>query len=168
MPNIVRGVPPLDDTDRVILTALVEDGRTPNNALAERAGIAPSTCLTRVRTLRERGVIRGVHADVDPAAVGRETQAVVLVDLRENARGHVEAFKASIADVPGVVASFYLAGPHDYLLHVARRAARPAPRADRRAPRRPVDADPPGAGARPGAGAAVRHRTSRLRPGTVP
>ncbi len=119
MPNIVRGVPPLDDTDRVILTALVEDGRTPNNALAERAGIAPSTCLTRVRTLRERGVLRGVHADVDPAAVGRETQAVVLVDLRENARGHVEAFKASIADVPGVVASFYLAGPHDYLLHVA-------------------------------------------------
>ena len=46
MPNIVRGVPPLDDTDRVILTALVEDGRTPNNALAERAGAVVSATET--------------------------------------------------------------------------------------------------------------------------
>lgn len=109
----------LDEIDRAILQALVEDGRTTNNALAERVGIAPSTCLARVRALRDGGVLRGVHADVDLTAVGRPTQAVVLVNLRENARGHVEAFKASIADLPGVMAYFYLAGTHDYLLHVA-------------------------------------------------
>jgi DNA-binding Lrp family transcriptional regulator len=30
----------------------------PDNALAERVGVAPSTCLARVRSLREREVVR--------------------------------------------------------------------------------------------------------------
>ena len=51
---------PLDDVDRAILRILADNARTPNNALAEAVGIAPSTCLARVRALRERGVIRGV------------------------------------------------------------------------------------------------------------
>ncbi|MGH3249392.1 MAG: Lrp/AsnC family transcriptional regulator, partial [Trebonia sp.] len=54
----------LDDIDRHIVRELARDARTANNALAERVGIAPSTCLGRVRSLRERGVIRGYHADV--------------------------------------------------------------------------------------------------------
>jgi hypothetical protein len=78
-PNAVRppaAAPPdipvsLDDTDRIILHELARDARLPNNTLAQRAGIAPSTCLARVRALRERGVIRGYHADISPAALGR-------------------------------------------------------------------------------------------------
>jgi DNA-binding Lrp family transcriptional regulator len=68
--------PPLDDTDRRLIALLAQDARMPNNQLAERAGVAPSTALTRVRALRERGVIRGFHADVDArcdwSALGRE------------------------------------------------------------------------------------------------
>ena len=33
----------LDDIDKKIVDALVRDGRQPNNALASRVGIAPST-----------------------------------------------------------------------------------------------------------------------------
>lgn len=119
MANDVRGRPALDDVDRLILQSLLDDGRLPNNALADKVGVAPSTCLARVRALRDAGVIRGVNADVDLGALGRPTEAMILVELRENARGHVEAFKASVADMPGVVAYFYLTGSHDYLLHVA-------------------------------------------------
>ena len=50
----------LDEVDRHIVRELARDARTPNNALAERVGIAPSTCLGRVRSLRERGVIREI------------------------------------------------------------------------------------------------------------
>ncbi|WP_226353205.1 Lrp/AsnC family transcriptional regulator [Pseudonocardia sp. ICBG601] len=60
----------LDGVDRALLRQLERDARTPNNSLAAGAGIAPSTCLGRVRALRESGVIRGYHADVDPAATG--------------------------------------------------------------------------------------------------
>ena len=72
-PKSVR--PELDETDRRIVLELARDARIPNNTLAERAGVAPSTCLGRVRALRERGVIRGYHADVDPAQARRRGDA---------------------------------------------------------------------------------------------
>src|SRR5437763_16523322 len=83
-PNIVR--PALDETDRRILRELIADARIPNNALADRVGIAPSTCLGRVRALRESGVIRGYHADVDPAALGPPVQALLSLRSQPPAR----------------------------------------------------------------------------------
>ena len=50
MTNDLRpSTPPLDEVDRAILAVLAADGRLPNNALAERVGVAPSTCLARMR-----------------------------------------------------------------------------------------------------------------------
>ena len=109
----------LDETDRAILRELARDARLPNNALAQRADIAPSTCLARVRALRERGVIRGYHADIDPAALGRPLQAMVAVRLQAGARGHLRAFVAGMARLPEVLNVFFLAGKDDFLLHVA-------------------------------------------------
>ena len=119
VPNDVRpAVVPLDEVDRAILTALVEDGRLPNNALAQRVGVAPSTCLARVRALRDRGVIRGFHADIDPAALGLPLQALIAVRLIVHARASVDAFRARSVRLPGVVSVFHVAGTEDYVLHV--------------------------------------------------
>lgn len=115
--NIVR--PGLDEVDRRLLRELAADARLPNNALAERAGIAPSTCLGRVRALRERGVIRGYHADVDPSALGRPLQAMIAVRLQSHARSRIRAFVADVAGLPEVLNVFFLAGKDDFLLHVA-------------------------------------------------
>ncbi|WP_375500005.1 Lrp/AsnC family transcriptional regulator [uncultured Jatrophihabitans sp.] len=116
-PNIVR--PALDDVDRTLLRALAADARMPNNALAQRAGVAPSTCLGRVRALRERGVIRGYHADVDPAALGRPIQAMISVRLQSHARGHIPDFMARIAELPEVLNVFFLGGADDFYVHIA-------------------------------------------------
>jgi len=116
-PNIVR--PALDDIDRAILVELTADARIPNNALAERVGIAPSTCLGRVRALRESGVIRGFHADVDPDRIGRPIQAMVAVRMQAHARGHLMEFMAQVSELPEVRNTFLLGGAHDFLLHVA-------------------------------------------------
>jgi DNA-binding Lrp family transcriptional regulator len=116
-PNIVRG--PVDDVDRQLLRELAADARIPNNALAERVGIAPSTCLGRVRSLRENGVIRGYHADVDPAALGRPIQAMIAVRLQSHARGHIPAFMAKIAKLPEVLNVFFLGGADDFHVHIA-------------------------------------------------
>jgi DNA-binding Lrp family transcriptional regulator len=109
----------LDEVDRRIVRALADDARLPNNALAAVAGIAPSTCLGRVRALRERGVIRGYHADVDPAALGRPLQAMVAVRLQSHARGHIPDFMAKIAELPEVINVFFLGGADDFLVHIA-------------------------------------------------
>lgn len=116
-PNIVR--PVLDEVDRLIIEELTADARIPNNALAERAGIAPSTCLGRVRALRESGVIRGFHADVDPLLVGRPIQAIVAVRMQSHARGHLMDFLQEVARLPEVRNAYLLAGAHDFFLHVA-------------------------------------------------
>ncbi|SCL15751.1 transcriptional regulator, AsnC family [Micromonospora nigra] len=116
--NPVRRFAALDDTDRTILAELAADGRMPNNALAERVGVAPSTCLTRTRALRECGAIRGFHADVDPAAVGLPLQALVSVRLTAHERAAVDAFRARSVRLPGVVSVFHVAGAEDYVLHV--------------------------------------------------
>src|SRR6201987_2605271 len=121
-PNTVRGAVPalsLDETDRRIVLELARDARLPNNTLARLAGIAPSTCLGRVRALRERGVIRGYHADVDPAALGRPMQAMIAVRLQSTARGHIRTFVRGVARLPEVLNVFFLAGKDDFLLHVA-------------------------------------------------
>jgi DNA-binding Lrp family transcriptional regulator len=113
------GAGELDDIDRHIVRELARDARIPNNALAERVGIAPSTCLGRVRSLRERGVIRGYHADVDPAALGRPLQAMIAVRLQSHARSRIRGFVAEVAGLPEVLNVFFLAGKDDFLLHVA-------------------------------------------------
>ncbi|WP_368732341.1 Lrp/AsnC family transcriptional regulator, partial [Psychrobacter sanguinis] len=65
----------LDDVDRQLLAMLAANARTPNSVLAQTAGIAPSTCLMRVRRLQETGVIRGFHAELSPEALGLPIQA---------------------------------------------------------------------------------------------
>lgn len=114
-PNDVR----LDAIDRALLTQLTRDARTPNNALARLAGIAPSTCLTRVRALIERGVIRGFHAEVDPAALGRGLEAMISVRLHAGARQHMTEFADRVVAAPEVLDVYFVAGADDYLLHVA-------------------------------------------------
>jgi len=117
-PKSVRPAP-LDEVDRRIVLELARDARLPNDLLAERAGVAPSTCLGRVRALRERGVIRGYHADVDQAALGRSLQAMIAVRLQSTARGHIRTFVAEVARLPEVLNVYFLGGKDDFLLHVA-------------------------------------------------
>lgn len=111
----------LDDTDRRIVAALRRRGRLPNNALADEVGIAPSTCLTRMKSLVGRGVIEGFHADVDPAWIGRPIQAMIAVRLRAGARNAISDFSDRLAGLPGVLNVFFLAGADDFHVHVAAR-----------------------------------------------
>jgi len=108
----------LDGTDHAIIRALTADARLPNNALAAAVGIAPSTCHLRVRRLRELGVIRGFHADIDPAALGLPIQAMISVRLQAHSRSKIEDFAGMIAREPQVLNVYFLAGTIDFLLHV--------------------------------------------------
>lgn len=111
----------IDRIDRAILEQLAHDARMPNNALAAAVGVAPSTCLARVRALREAGVIRGFHADVDPVAIGRPIQAMIAVRLQAHARAQIADFARQIAAASEVLDVFFLAGADDFLVHVAAR-----------------------------------------------
>lgn len=115
-PNDVR--PLIDDVDHKILEVLAVEARIPNNALADRVGIAPSTCLGRVRSLVERGVIRGFYADIDPEAVGHSLQAIIAVRLKVDARNVIHSFAERLAGMAEVRNVFFIAGGQDFLVHV--------------------------------------------------
>jgi DNA-binding Lrp family transcriptional regulator len=108
----------LDRSDRVILAELQNDARLPNKELAARVGLAPSTCLERVRALRARGVLRGFSAEVDLGALGRELEAIVAVRIRPHSRPQVEGFWSYALALPQVIEVFHVTGADDFLLHV--------------------------------------------------
>jgi DNA-binding Lrp family transcriptional regulator len=109
----------LDRIDYGILHALQNDGRLSNKELAARVGLAPSSCLERVRKLEGRGVLQGYHARVAIEALGIRLQAIVYVELGRHTRSESDSFELHIRDFPEVVGIFNVAGRWDYLLHVA-------------------------------------------------
>ena len=109
----------LDRTDRAILRVLADDARISNKELADRVGVAQSTCLARVRALREAGVIRGYHADIDPRALGHDLQAMISIRLQPHARGAMGEVVAGLSRRPEVLDVYFVAGANDFLVHVA-------------------------------------------------
>jgi DNA-binding Lrp family transcriptional regulator len=114
-PNDVR----LDELDEQILWALFKDARTPNNALAEQLSVSPSTTLTRMRALREAGILRSSHAEIDATAVGLHIQALVFVRLRPQARPEIKSYSQRVIMLPNVMDIYFLGGEDDFLIHVA-------------------------------------------------
>jgi len=109
----------MDRIDTDILRLLQKDGRMSNKALAAQVGLAPSTCLERVRQLQRRGVLRGVHADVLPEALNVGVEAMYFIELAKHSRELVETFKLEMQRLPEVRSVYLVAGQYDFLLHVA-------------------------------------------------
>ena len=113
----------LDRTDAAIVRHLQNNARLSNKELAAAVGVAPSTCLERVRRLSADGVLRGYHADVDPHAVGIGLQAMISIRLGQHSRALVEAFQSHALALPEVVQVYHITGANDFLIHVAVRDA---------------------------------------------
>ena len=95
-PNFVRRrceMTELSELDAAILRELQENARRTNRAIADAVHVAPSTSLERIRSLRERGVVRGYHAEVDLAALGRNVQALIAIRIRPPSRENIESFR---------------------------------------------------------------------------
>ncbi|HEV2875206.1 MAG TPA: Lrp/AsnC family transcriptional regulator [Thermoleophilaceae bacterium] len=105
--------------DRWLLRELQNDARQTNKALAGKVGVAPSTCLERIRELRARGVITGFRAEVDPAAIGRPMEAILSLQQRGSHRQATEALLADGAGLPETVRVMALTGTTDFIIHVA-------------------------------------------------
>lgn len=113
----------MDHIDHQIIEALQHDGNLSNKELAGIIGLAPSSCLERVRKLKQQGVITGTHATIDPNALGITLQAMIAIQVRQHSRDMVDAFHDYAQQLPEVIALYHVAGAHDFLAHVAVRDA---------------------------------------------
>lgn len=110
---------PLDRIDRHIVAALSNNARLSNKELAASVGLAPSSCLNRVRRLQERGVLLSYHARVDPRAIGIGLQALVALRLKAHAQSVMATLSDYLLGLVEVVALYDVAGADDFVCHVA-------------------------------------------------
>ena len=114
-------LPALDSVDRRILHELQHDGRMTNVEIARRADITAPPCLRRVRRLEESGIIRGYHADIDPALLGWEIVFFAIVGLESQKEVVLSAFERTVAEWPEVRECHMIRGGGDFLLRLVAR-----------------------------------------------
>lgn len=111
----------LDAIDRKIVEELQANGRITNAELADRVGVAASTCIARVRSLVSRRIITGFTASVDPRAMGLELQVLVSVTVRSGARQRISELSEELRSLPEVMQLFFLGGVEDFIIHLGAR-----------------------------------------------
>jgi Lrp/AsnC family leucine-responsive transcriptional regulator len=102
----------LDDIDRRLLSYLQEDGAMACADLGGRVGLSGSSINDRLRKLRARGVLRRLTAEIDPAALGLDLLAFVLVVVEADEAG----FRRAMAASAEVLECHHVTGEFSYLL----------------------------------------------------
>jgi DNA-binding Lrp family transcriptional regulator len=114
----------LDRTDFGILRLLQNNASLSNKQIAAAVGLAPSSAHERLKRLRDDGVLRGTHADVEPKAMGVGLEALFLIELSKHERGGVDRFMAEVVEIPEVRSAFLITGRYDFVVHVVARDMR--------------------------------------------
>ena len=108
----------MDEHDRRIIAALVEDGRMTVTDLAVAVGLSKTPCQVRLKRLQESGVIRGFRAIVDPAKMGMDHIAFTEVKLSDTREAALREFNAAVRRIAEIEECHMLASNFDYLLKV--------------------------------------------------
>ncbi len=82
----------IDKIDLRILALLQQNARTPLKALAAKVFLSSPAVSSRILKLENKGIIRGYHADIDPAALGYHLQAFVSLTLEKGGKEDFIAF----------------------------------------------------------------------------
>ena len=109
----------MDRADTAIIVALQQDSSRSIAQLAELAGVSPSACHRRIRSLEESGVVTGYRAQVDARRLGLKLQAFVEITLTGQNREAMDRFEAAVADFDDILECHLMSGNADYLLRVA-------------------------------------------------
>ena len=109
----------MDRIDFDIIAALQNNARLSNKELSAKIGLAPSSCLERVRALTRSGVLQGAHAQVSSAALGIGLEALVAIRLVKHSRDAFRRLYAHLRTLPEVLCIYHVTGVNDLQIHVA-------------------------------------------------
>ncbi|MFP1643235.1 Lrp/AsnC family transcriptional regulator [Pontitalea aquivivens] len=111
----------LDDLDRAILRALVQDAGQSAGAVGRRLGLSQPAAWRRIRRLQEAGVLRGRRVAIDPAALGFGVTVFLGIKLATKGRVSLEDFERAATAIPEVQVVQHVLGLFDYRLRVTAR-----------------------------------------------
>ncbi|GGK58259.1 HTH-type transcriptional regulator Lrp [Haloarcula sebkhae] len=100
----------VDDTDRQVVNALLQDGRASARDVAAATGIAATTVSRRIDDLEATGVIDEYTVDIDYGALGYDVTAVFQLSVEGDGLGRVVD---QLRDRREMVAVYEVTGDHD-------------------------------------------------------
>ncbi len=90
----------LDRFDQAILTRLSTNGRLSTTELARSIGLSKSPTQTRMKRLKDSGIIQGYNARLDRVRVGYAHIAFVEVRLSDTREAALQAFNCAALTIP--------------------------------------------------------------------
>jgi DNA-binding Lrp family transcriptional regulator len=111
----------LDDADKVLLRALMQDARLSSKALGERLGLSQPATWRRIQRLKEAGVIKGRKLELDREKLGLGVTVFLGVKLATKGRVSLEDFERAVSAIPEVLSVEHVLGLYDYRLKVVAR-----------------------------------------------
>ncbi|WP_421848836.1 Lrp/AsnC family transcriptional regulator [Oricola sp.] len=108
----------MTELDRRIVELLQRDASKSIAEIARLANTSSATCWRRIRALEKQGIL-GPHVRlVDPASVGRATDAFCQVRMKSQDSKSRGEFQRAMELEPTIVAVYAITGEWDYLLHL--------------------------------------------------
>jgi Lrp/AsnC family leucine-responsive transcriptional regulator len=114
-PSWSRYMIELDEKAWRLIQALQADGRQPLKSLAAIAGLSVPATAERVKRLEEAGILRGVHAEVSPPAIGYGVQAIVGINAPQPGK---RKLIDKLSQMPEVLECLHVSGADSYLMTV--------------------------------------------------
>lgn len=111
----------LTKQDKNILIQLQQQGRMSVVELAKATHMSESTCLRRLKSLEESGVISGYKAMLDAESAGFGVTAFVQVSINQTNEAAFDKFKTAVKEHPLILECYSLSGPYDHLMKVVAR-----------------------------------------------
>lgn len=108
----------IDALDRKILQALQADAGQSLDEIAKKVGSSKTPVWTRIKKMREAGIIGQQTVLLDAEALGLEACFFVLIRTSEHEAEWQQKFLATLQARPEVMEAHRLAGDIDYILKV--------------------------------------------------
>jgi DNA-binding Lrp family transcriptional regulator len=103
-----------DETGLDLLECIEEDFDVSLDTLAESLDLSKSAVHYRLKKLREKGIVEGITADLDPEPFGLEMVAITEIAVTHE-QGYSENLGAEIAELDGVEQVYYTMGDIDFV-----------------------------------------------------
>ncbi|WP_409309365.1 transcriptional regulator AsnC [Pectobacterium sp. B1J-3] len=106
----------IDNLDRDILSALMENARTPYAELAKQFNVSPGTIHVRVEKMKQAGIIAGTRLDVNPKQLGYDVCCFIGIILK-SAKDYPSALE-KLNNLEEVVEAYYTTGHYSIFIKV--------------------------------------------------
>ena len=109
----------VDKTDKQILAILQKDGRVSASNIATELDISIPTVTDRIKKLQDSGIIKGIHAVLDPKPLGLDLAAIITL-ISESSFHYKEVTEAA-EKMPEVLQCLTTTGKGSHMLFIVTR-----------------------------------------------